>query len=299
MGGPSAEREVSLRSGRAVAQALAGAGYAAREIVVDEERLPSAVFDCDLVFPALHGRFGEDGGVQQLLYAAGIPCIGSDARSSALAFDKEATKLLLAEFGVPTARWCILNRGDAPVAIPFAPPMVVKPTREGSSIGIGFVERPEQLTCALEAAFAHGSRVLVERWLDGQELTVGIIDGRALPVVRILPPGRMFDYEAKYTKGRTRYLCPAPLAAGEVEAVRAAALATWQVLGCRDLGRVDIILTADGRPCVLEMNTIPGFTETSLLPMAAAEAGIPFPGLCAGLVERAWRRVRHRVPEEN
>lgn len=286
-----------MRSGRAIAQALAAAGYAIRGIVLDEERLPAAALDCDLVFPALHGRFGEDGGIQQLLGAAGIPYVGSDARSSALAFDKEATKSLLAESGIPTARWCVLNRGDGPGAIPFPPPLVVKPTREGSSIGIAIVESRDQLQAALDAAFKHGTRVLVERRLDGHELTVGIIDGRALPVIRIVPPGPFFDYRAKYTKGLTRYLCPAPLAADEVEAVQAAALATWQVLGCRDLGRVDIILTPDGRPCVLEMNTIPGFTETSLLPMAAAEAGIPFPELCAGLVECAWRRNRDRVPE--
>lgn len=299
MGGPSSEREVSLRSGRAVAQALAGAGYAVRDIVIDDTRIPAPALECDLVFPALHGRFGEDGGVQQLLDAAGMPYVGSDARSSAAAFDKEATKLLLAECRIPTARWCILNRGDGADAIPFSPPLVIKPTREGSSIGITVVDRRGQLESALESAFEHGPRVLAERWLAGRELTVGIVNGRALPVIRIVPPGRMFDYDSKYTKGRTRYLCPAPLAPAEAEAAQAAALATWQVLRCRDLGRVDIILTTDGRPCVLEMNTIPGFTETSLLPMAAAEAGIPFADLCAALVQRAWQRERRRVPEES
>ncbi len=298
MGGPSSEREVSLRSGRAIARALADAGYRVRAVEIDDERLPAEVFDCDVVFPALHGRFGEDGGVQRLLESAGLSYVGSDARASSAAFDKEETKIRLASVGIPTARWCVLGPEDGGNAIPFRPPLVVKPCREGSSIGITLVREPRELDSALREAFAHDSRVLVEERLEGRELTVGILGGRTLPIVEIVPPGPVFDFVSKYTKGRTQYHCPADLDSRQQDAVRSAALATWEVLQTRDLGRVDLILTREGRPCVLEMNTMPGFTETSLLPMAAAEAGMGFRELCSRLVETAAARNGTRAREE-
>lgn len=282
-GGPSAEREVSLASGAAVAKALRESGYDVAEIDVTSESLdlPSAV---EAVFIALHGTFGEDGGVQRILEKRKIPFTGSGSKSSALSFDKVASKQRFEAQAVATPRYEILMRGQ-PRTMPT--PCVVKPPRQGSSIGVSKVLREEDWPAAAEAALAYGDEILVEAFIDGAELTVGVVGQQVLPVVEIRAPDGYYDFTAKYTKGKTQYLVPAPL---DEEATRACQKLAWQAFGaleCRGLGRVDIRLTPDGHPFVLELNSIPGFTETSLLPKAAKAVGLEFPALCETILNLA------------
>lgn len=275
MGGPSAERGVSLESGQAVAAGLREAGYDVAESVVEGRRvdLPAGV---EAVFIAMHGEFGEDGGVQELLDARGIPYTGSGAAASRCAMDKVATKRLFEKHGVPTASYEVL-RASQPRRLPL--PVVVKPPRQGSSIGISVARTADEWTQALAEGFKYDSELLVEAFVEGRELTVGIVDGQVLPLVEIVPPGGQYTFEIKYN-GASRYLVPAPVDGPAAAACRQAGLRTYEVLGCRGMGRVDVRLTADGQPFVLEMNTIPGFTRNSLLPKAAAAAGIGFAALC-------------------
>jgi D-alanine-D-alanine ligase len=283
MGGPSGEREVSLRSGAAVARGLRAAGYA-----VTERDLPAAALElppgAQAVFIALHGTFGEDGGVQALLDARGVPYTGSGAAASRRAFDKALTKQVLSARGIPTPAYELLRNGDAPR---LAPPLVVKPARQGSTLGVHCVRDAAEWDAARRDAARYGPDLVVEQFLAGREFTVGIVGADVLPVVEIVAPERWYSYEAKYTPGRTRYLAPAPIDAELEAACRALAWRTFTALECRGLGRVDLRCDATGRPYVLELNTIPGFTETSLLPKAAAAAGIAFPELCARIMESA------------
>lgn len=290
LGGPSAEREVSLRSGAAVARALRSLGFDVAEVDPAPGRLglPSRV---DVVFIALHGTWGEDGGVQADLDALGVPYTGCDAAASRLAFDKVATKRRLLAQGVPTARYTVV--GDAAQPWPSdapQPPLVVKPARQGSSVGLGFVNRAEELEPALRAALRFDSEALVEERIPGREVTVGILGREALPVVEVRPREGQYDYDNKYTAGRTDYFCPAPFPEEVTAAVQAAGLGAFHSVGARDYARVDIIVRPDGNPVVLEVNTLPGMTETSLLPKAAAAAGIPFPELCRRMVNLALAR---------
>lgn len=275
-GGPSAEREVSLASGAAVANALRARGYEVAEVDVTAPKvdLPDGV---EAVFIALHGAFGEDGALQALLEQRGVPFTGSGSASSRLAFDKAATKRAFERCGISTARYEVLKRGDART---LRLPVVVKPPRQGSSIGLSKVFTEAEWTPALESAFAYDSEALVEVFIPGAELTVGIIGDQVLPVVEIRAPDGYYDFRAKYTKGLTEYLVPAPLDAEQTRLCQSLAWRTFEALGCRGLGRVDIRLTPEGHAYVLEMNTIPGFTETSLLPKAARAAGLEFGELC-------------------
>lgn len=283
MGGPSAEREVSLASGRAVSSALRGLGYEVIDIdVIDRSlNLPDGI---DAVFIALHGEFGEDGGVQEILEQRGIPFTGSGSEASRAAFDKIQSKRIFERSGISTARYEVLRRGDRRT---LKLPVIVKPPRQGSSIGLSRVMDETMWEAALDTVFSHDEEALVEAFIPGRELTVGIVDDQVLPVVEIRAPDGCYDYKAKYTKGMTEYLVPAPISPDEMRRCQELAWRTYTALGCRGMGRVDIRMTPEGHAYVLEMNTIPGFTETSLLPKAARAAGLEFPALCDKILRLA------------
>jgi len=275
-GGPGKERDVSLNSGAAVANALRSLGAHVVEIDITgrDVDLPSTP---DLVFNMIHGTFGEDGDLQSILDILGIPYTGEDAAGSRLAFDKIASKRRFDAAGVPHAKWEILHAGENP-SVPL--PLVAKPPREGSSVGVHIVKEAGGLAEALADCIARDREVLVEEFISGKELTVGIVGDEALPVVEIVPKVDFYSYENKYTKGNSDYFCPARLDEAATKAVQAAAVAAHRALGLRVYSRVDVLLDAQNRPFVLEVNTIPGMTETSLLPKAAAVAGLDFASLC-------------------
>jgi D-alanine-D-alanine ligase len=274
-GGPGAEHDVSLRSGASVAAALRSAGA-----LVEEITLPGTAVTVpegtELVFNLIHGTFGEDGGLQSLMEERGVAYTGEGSEESRIAFDKILTKKALEKSRVPTPRWEILRAGQQPT---ITLPIVIKAPRQGSSVGVHLVRTPDEIAPALEDCLLHGEEILVEELVSGRELTVGILGGVALPVVEIRPLAGFYDYENKYTKGATEYLVPAPLTPEETEAVQSAAIAANNALGLRVYCRVDVLLAPSG-PTVLEINTIPGMTETSLLPKAAAASGLDFGTLC-------------------
>ncbi len=280
MGGVSAEREVSLRSGAAVLEGLRRGGYDVVGVDVTERvlKLPAGI---DAVFPALHGEFGEDGGVQALLEAAGVPYAGSGPAASRDAFDKVRTKQILGEHGIATAGYELLATGRSRTR-PL--PVVVKPACQGSSIGVHRVFHETEWEPAVREALTYGPPVLVEDYIEGRELTVGIVGRRVLPVVEIVAPGAWYSFGAKYRDGHTEYRVPAPVTDADARRCSEAALATFDALGCRGFGRVDFRMTAVGEPYVLELNSLPGFTETSLLPKAAAAAGLSFVQLCDAII---------------
>ena len=236
------------------------------------------------VFIALHGEFGEDGGVQQLLETRKIPYTGSNPSSSRASFDKRLSKKIFVEEGIPTADYEVLGPDDM-LTLPY--PVVVKPPCQGSTIGIFKVNRAEEWAAAFKESLRYDGEVIAEAFIPGRELTVGIVGDTAFPAIEILAPDGWYDFTAKYSKGQSRHLCPAPLTDALANRTRTIALDTFRALGCRGLGRVDFRLTEDGRLYVLELNNIPGFTETSLLPEAAQQAGIPFADLCATIMEMA------------
>ncbi len=291
MGGPGKERPVSLNSGAAVAKALRSVGAEVAEIDVTgpDFQLPEKI---DLAFNMIHGTFGEDGELQEILDRLGVPYTGEGGRGSRLAFDKIASKKKFDAAGVPNAKWEILSEGGGPS---ISLPLVAKPPREGSSVGVHIVQNPEELAPALEDCFSRDSEVLIEEFVRGRELTVGIVGGEALPIVEIVPKVDFYSYENKYTKGNSDYFCPARLDEDVARAVQGAALAAHRSLGLEVYSRVDVLLDAANKPFVLEVNTIPGMTETSLLPKAAAVAGVDFASLCeeiAGLSLCARGRER-------
>lgn len=276
MGGPGSEREVSLRSGAAVARAFRGAGYRVSEVDVrgPEFELPPGT---DLCINMIHGTFGEDGRIQSILDRRGIAYTGEGEAGSRIAFDKLTSKKLFVAAGVPTPRWEVL----APKSKPTLPlPVVVKAPREGSSVGVHLVREAGQLEAALADCANLDREILVEELVEGRELTVGVVGDRALAVVEIRPHAGFYDYAHKYTKGASEYFCPAPLDEATTRRVQETALAAHRALGLQVYSRVDILLRADGKPFVLETNTIPGMTETSLLPKAAAAVGVDFLALC-------------------
>jgi len=276
MGGPGSEREVSLRSGAAVARAFRGAGYRVTEVDVrgPEFELPPGT---DLCINMIHGTFGEDGQIQNILDRRGIAYTGEGEAGSRIAFDKLASKKLFVSAGVPTPRWEVLAPGEKPT-LPL--PVVVKAPREGSSVGVHLVHEARQLQAALADCANLDREILVEELIEGRELTVGVVGDRALAVVEIRPHKGFYDYAHKYTKGASEYFCPAPLDEAKTRRVQETALAAHRALGLQVYSRVDILLRADGEPFVLETNTIPGMTETSLLPKAAAAVGVDFLDLC-------------------
>ena len=290
MGGPGKERPVSLNSGAAVAKALRSIGADVHEIDISgpDFTLPEKT---DLVFNIIHGTFGEDGALQSILDGLGVAYTGEGEAGSRLAFDKIASKRKFDEAGVPNAKWEILTGGKS-TSIPI--PLVAKPPREGSSVGVHIVQKAEELSAALEDCFSRDSEVLVEEFIRGRELTVGIVGGEALPVVEIVPKVDFYSYENKYTKGNSDYFCPARLDEATTRAVQSAALAAHRSLGLEIYSRVDVLLDAENKPFVLEVNTIPGMTETSLLPKAAAVAGIDFASLCEEIAGLSLSRKKRQ-----
>jgi D-alanine-D-alanine ligase len=289
MGGPGSEREVSLASGKAVLKALLGLGLdaVAVDVTTPHVDLPDGT---DLAFNVIHGTFGEDGQLQDALEKLGVPYTGAGSASSKLAIHKSRAKEKFLAAGVPTARseTVSLSPGVVP-DLTIKAPLVIKPPLEGSSVGIQIVKRQDELPAALLKAAEKYSEILIEEFIEGMELTVGILDGGALPVVHIAPPGGVYDMASKYpwlsgSQG-SEYFCPADLDLETTMAVQAAAVAAHQSLGVEIYSRVDVLLDSQNRPFVLEANTIPGMTETSLLPKAAAATGISFPELCKTIAE--------------
>lgn len=296
-GGPDDERPVSLQSAGAVAEALREAGAAVHYVTIERPtRSELASLPGDVVFPVLHGSFGEGGPLQDLLVADGRPFVGSGPVAARLAMDKMATKLIASGAGIATKAACVLHAAD-PVA-PLPMPVVVKPVHDGSSVGLYLCNDDDEWTRAHAAASADiaarpGRVYMVEPMVRGRELTVGLLtrDGRlsALPLVEIAPVGGVYDYAAKYDRDDTRYVVDPVVPAGVAERCRDAAVLLAGAIGVRHLGRADFLLDTDGEPWLLEVNTMPGFTGHSLLPMAARASGMEMPALCAHLVETARR----------
>jgi D-alanine-D-alanine ligase len=289
-GGPSAEREVSLRSGAAVVGALGSLGHRVTQLDPQDDQW-SVRAGTDVVFLALHGTYGEDGTVQQRLESLGVPYTGSDAEGSRIAFDKLETKRRCMAAGVPTPRFTVVRSVRAAFPLGWQPPLVLKPVRQGSSVGLQFVDQVEDWREALAETMKYDTEALVEERVSGRETTVGILGGEALPVVEVRPLQGGYDYESKYTPGATEYECPALLDRATTERLQAMAMCAFTAVRGRDYGRVDIMIGADGQPVVLEVNTLPGMTETSLLPKAALAAGIRFPELCQRMVDLALGRA--------
>jgi D-alanine-D-alanine ligase len=289
LGGPSAEREVSLRSGAAVAAALRSRRHEVREL---DPRAPGWTLpeETDVVFLALHGTYGEDGVVQAELDKLGAVYTGCDAEASRIGFDKVLTKQRCTAAGVPTARFTVVEAAGTPWPRGWNPPVVLKPVRQGSSVGLQFVERVADWSSALAEALRYGSEVLVEERISGRECTVGILGDEPLPLVEVRPKSGVYDYRSKYSEGTTEYLCPAPFDEETTRRVQAAGLGAFKAIGGRDYARVDTMVRPNGDPVVLEVNTLPGMTETSLLPKAAAAAGISYAELCERMVLLALKR---------
>jgi D-alanine-D-alanine ligase len=291
-GGTSSEREVSLGSGRACALALARS-FPTRLIELSENALPRDLDSAShVVFSTLHGTFGEDGGMQRLLDGAGVQYAGCGAASSALTMDKARTKEAVAAHGVKVAEAIVFGASGRPSAAEITARLgadvVLKPNNEGSSVGLSVVDSRAGLEAAL-GRIVKGTW-MAERRIRGRELSVGVLNGRAMGVVEIRPHSGVYDYASKYTKGLTEYLAPAPLDPELAGAVGRAAETAFSACGCRDYARVDFILSAEDEPFLLEINTLPGMKETSLLPMSARCAGWDFTGLVREMVTPAWSR---------
>jgi len=290
MGGTSSEREISLRSGRAVARGLADAGYAVSSVVLDHDSLDGSLlpYDAEAVFIVLHGGYGEDGRLQAELDARGMPYTGSGAAASRVAIDKVATKQACEAVGIATPPYEVLHCGCRRTTMGL--PLVVKPPCDGSSMGVGLVRQDGEWDEALAQArrIDPEGRVLVEAFIAGREWTVGMLGQEPLPVLEICAPDGWFGFTAKYTPGVMHVVFPED-PADRVLAARCQQLAgrAFETVGCRGMGRVDFRITPEGDPYLLEINTVPGFTETSLLPKAAARHGIAFPELCTRILEAA------------
>ncbi|MBI3616152.1 MAG: D-alanine--D-alanine ligase [Candidatus Omnitrophica bacterium] len=291
-GGPSAEREISLRSGKGIHEALGSQGFPAVlvELPQNVARIPEELRKADLTcaFIALHGPFGEDGTIQGILENLKIPYTGSSVEASRYAMDKASCRLrwLAAKLPVPKAVLADPINASAR-AEEFSFPLVVKPAAQGSSYGMSIVDSAGELPRAMEEASRYGDRILLEEYLPGPELTVGILEDEPLPVIQIVPKRRFYDFIAKYTPGMTEYLVPAPLPGELTRQVQELARAAHEALGCRSFSRVDLILVANRGPVLLELNTVPGMTATSLLPKAAKAACIDFPELCRRMLAPA------------
>jgi D-alanine-D-alanine ligase len=285
MGGISEEREISLKTGKAILDALKAKGYKA--IAIDAGRDLGSVLKnkkIDVAFLALHGRYGEDGCVQGLLEVMGIPYTGSGVKASAMAMDKATAKKVMLHHGVSTPASTVC---DGRRAAKLKLPVVVKPASQGSAIGVSIVRKPSGLKKALAYAEGFGGGALIERFIEGRELTVAILDNRVLPTIEIRPKKGFYDFNAKYTRGMTDFLVPAPLSKSVDRKVAKEALAAYESLGCSGAARVDVILDGKGIPYVLEVNTIPGMTSLSLFPMAAAAVGMDYPALVEEMLKGA------------
>jgi D-alanine-D-alanine ligase len=309
LGGPSAEREVSLRSGAAVVKALRSLGHDVYEVdpgAKVESPAPvskskksaktepgwSLAPGTDVVFLALHGTYGEDGTVQTELEKIGVPYTGCDPEASRVAFDKVISKKAFVTHNVPTARFEVFDSAKTTWPRGWNPPVVLKPVRQGSSVGLQMVDRVEEFATKLTEALRYDSQVLMEEKIIGRETTVGVLGGEALPVAEVRVKQGPNDYKNKYTPGASEHFCPADFDAETTKKIQAAALAAFKAVGGRDYGRVDVMVTALGNPVVLEVNTLPGMTEVSLFPEIAAAAGMNYPQVCQRMVELAMKRKK-------
>jgi D-alanine-D-alanine ligase len=291
MGGKSTEREISLKSGTAVLHALLRCGVNAHAFDPGERGLNELVAQkFDRVFIALHGRFGEDGTIQGALEWLGIPYSGSGVMASAVAMDKWRTKLIWQSAGIPTPRFIVLERdfSFATITQYLGLPVVVKPAREGSSIGVSKVNTMEETKKAYEVASRYDDIVLAEQFISGSEITAAILGETALPLIRLETPREFYDYEAKYLANSTRYLCPSGLGAETEKSIQEFALRAFRILGCKGWGRCDVMLDRENNPYFLEVNTIPGMTDHSLVPMAAKAYGLSFDDLVLEILELAY-----------
>ena len=287
MGGLSPEREVSIITGNSVLEALNRKGLTAFPIHVDHnigEKLKSNPID--VAFLALHGTFGEDGCIQGLLEYFKIPYTASGVMGSALAYDKLKSKEIFKFHGIPTPDYEVFYKYHE-ISRTLDLPVVVKPTNQGSSLGVTIVKDESQWKPALETAFAYSEEVMVEKFIDGKLLAIGMNEMTPMPIIHIRPKSGFYDYEAKYTSGKTEYICPADIEEDEADRCRQVAIKVFQVLRGRGFPRVDVILDGQGTPQVLEINTIPGMTPTSLLPMAAQEMGMEFDDLVVEILKTA------------
>jgi len=290
LGGRSAEREISLMSGNAVLAALKRKGVDAHAFDTRDRDLHELrIQGFDRVFIALHGRYGEDGTVQGALELMGIPYTGSGVMASSLAMDKWRTKLVWIAAGIPTPRFVMLEADTDFKVVPkdLGLPLIVKPSREGSTIGLTKVSRAQDMEAAYRKALEYDDMVLAEEFIAGAEVTASILGEQALPLIRIEAPGGSYDYQAKYFSDETRYYCPSGLPPAQESRIQALALKASRILDCRGWGRVDVMLDAKGEPYLLEANTVPGMTGHSLVPMAAKVAGIPFEDLVVRILEDA------------
>lgn len=298
-GGPGSERAVSLASAAGVARALRARGAEVIEVDVTgpDFTLPAGI---DIAFNIIHGTFGEDGQLQQILEDRGVPYTGEGVDGSQAAFDKIETKKRFVECGIPTAEYEIIQAGGRPS---FDVPFVVKAPKQGSSVGVVIVKQPEAVDAALNEVAQYDSVFLVERFVPGRELTVGVLGGQALPIIEIRPKQNFYDFRNKYpflnpqAGGGADHLCPAPLPEKQTHLVQEVALAAHGALGLETYSRVDVLLADDGHPSVLEINTIPGMTESSLLPEAAGVAGIAYGELCERIIELSIAARQRRRKE--
>ena len=291
MGGPGSERDVSIATGKGVAKALRSLGAQVTEVDVKgpDFELPAGV---ELAFISLHGTFGEDGQVQRILEARGVPYTGEGVAQSELAFDKIRSKEAFRQDNVPTPYWQIITVGQRPtIPIPF----VIKAPRQGSTVGVHIIRNDREIDAAIADAANYDNELLVEKFIPGRELTIGILGAQALPIIEIIPKGGFYDFTNKYpflnpnAGGGAEHVCPAHIPEDQTRAIQELALRAHRSLGLQVYSRVDIMLPEEGDPSVLEINTIPGMTEASLLPEAAAAAGISYSQLCLRIIELSQR----------
>lgn len=293
-GGFSGEREVSLKSGVVIAESLEKAGYC-----VELTDIQSPVWNpkpgVEFVFIGLHGAYGEDGKIQSKMDDLGISYSGSSSRSSHLAFNKYLSKEVFIKSGLSTPNGVTVSGIEQTRQTNFSTPLVVKPVSDGSSLGLEFVDHAEQLESAVQNCMRVTDQVLIEERIYGRELTVGILGDETLPIIEIRPQEGGYNYKNKYTAGGAEHICPAELTGKEQNKVIQLAMAAFRSLGCSHYGRVDIMLDRDSNPFVLEVNTLPGMTEFSLLPEAAQEVGITLPELCSQIVELSWKESSEKL----
>lgn len=294
MGGPGSERDVSLATGRGVSKALQSLGVEVVDVDVRDENF-SLPHDVDLAFITIHGTFGEDGQLQKILENRGVAYTGEGVNGSEIAFDKIQSKEKFREHGVPTPQWEVIQAGQRPT-IPV--PIVAKPPRQGSTVGVHIIKSDSEIESGLGQAAKYDRELLIEKFVPGRELTIGILGDQALPILEIIPKGGFYDFTNKYpflnpqAGGAAEHVCPAKIDNEKTKEVQTLALSAFRALGLEVYGRVDVLLPGDGAATVLEVNTIPGMTEASLLPEAAAAAGITYVDLCRRIIElsRAARK---------
>jgi len=292
LGGPSAEQEISRLTGTAVVQALRERGYAVAPIELDTTGAWIAqIRETDVVFIALHGKFGEDGAVQGVLELLGVPYTGSGVLASALAMNKPMAKRVWQVHGLPTPPWQVIDKA-APWSLTLPYPVVVKPSAEGSSVGVSIVRSPETLHQALADAFRYDPQILLESYIPGKEVTVGILGEQVLGAMEVIAKGEFHSYEVKYTAGREEFLLPAPLLPLVYERVLAVALAAHRALGCSGYSRVDTRVNAQGEVFLLEVNSLPGLTALSYLPRIAAYAGLNYGDLVEAILQQATLHIQ-------